>query len=60
MKKISTRKLGLSTQTIRDLAPAEMAKVAGGNSFYCSNWCTADSRCECNVSQTWCGRTCPI
>jgi len=60
MKKISIKKLGLSTQTIRQLATSEMAQVAGGTSFFCSKFCSADSRCECNVSQTWCGKTCPM
>jgi hypothetical protein len=60
MKKISIKKLGLKTQTIRDLVPSELAKAAGAGSFFCSARCTQGSRCVCNVSETWCGYPCPI
>jgi hypothetical protein len=78
MKKISTRKLKLDRETVRQLSRANLAQVAGGGtthcpgesnggcsanggcySHLCSDFCSGDSVCICNLTETYCGHACP-
>ena len=68
MKKLSFRKLRLERETVRALRSNQLTGVAGGygsiarmcNTFYCSDLCSDDSRCRCNLTETICRDPCPI
>jgi hypothetical protein len=73
MKKTSTRKLNLDRETVRQLSRAKLAHVAGGGTtrctqhsdnggcetHLCSDFCSGDSVCICNLTETYCGHACP-